>query len=126
MQILTQLDVPVDILRYRELIKRQKREANRRRNFYRIPGWGQRSGFLVDAERDDLVGELVFCEEIVADRIDGKVARLLALNGEIASRSELARARIDLEKCDRFVAAIGGVQEFAARVNSDFPCVVAA
>src|SRR5437667_4297095 len=109
----------------RKLIKRKEGDADRRRHFQARTCRRERAGLLVDAKRDDFVGELVLSEQIVAGGIDREVPRFFAAGSHIRCQAQQA-ATVDLEHGDAVKTAVWGVDEFATRMQSDFRSVVAA
>src|SRR5215475_12782849 len=102
------------------LIQRKERDADRRGSTERFAGGREFSGGLIDSEFDDVVGVLILGKEEFAGGIDCEVARFLAAGGYDFYLHESAVFLVDAVHGERIVAAIGGVEEFAAGVQFDF------
>jgi len=75
---------------------------------------------LIDAEGDDVVGELVGGEDVACRGIEGEVAGGVAARGCMADWGEFTCLLVDAECGDAVVAAVGSVEEFAGGVDADF------
>src|SRR5882762_8579516 len=108
------------------LVRGEKDEADRAGDSFSDRNLREGAGFDVDAEDDNGIGILIFRKKEAAGGIDGEVARFFAAGGVIAGAFEFACRWIDGEHGDGIVAAIGGKEPFARRMEGDFGGVVAA
>src|SRR3954447_25790585 len=63
------------------------------RHFHDLPRRMQSPGFEIDPKYHNAVGVLVGGQQVVARRVDAKIAGCLALGGLVASAGQLARGR---------------------------------
>ena len=91
-----------------------------------FPRRRKEAGLLIDPEYDNVVGLLVGRKQQPSGGIDLEVARLLASRVNDPCLGERSLSLVDRVDGDAFVAAVGGVQEFARGVNADLGVVIAA
>src|SRR6266576_3304094 len=92
--------------RPRTSVHRNEYQTNRGRDLKYLAGRREAAGLGINAEHDHVVGVLIRSEQVLAARIDRKIARLLALCGYGFYQLERALGVVDCEHGDRVGSAV--------------------
>src|SRR5260221_10608301 len=94
--------------------------AHRKWDLHLLSRWSQTPGLLIDPEQRHITRALVGGEQISPRRIDGEVARRLALRGGILDRGQRPLRGVDRKHGNTILPTVRSVEEAAVAIHLDF------